>query len=481
MAEFYLWPHNARIVLVVFAIAAALLQTATALLSLSRIFVSKGYRMNLFDGITGTAEAFCVVVLLAQVQQAAIDYMIVRPGYAWLRWTAAAAAAICAIAGTVQERKPAKLLRLLPAVFILPAFERLAGGWYPWFVCAALLLLSIGGICFILYYLRSTPDTPSSLSVKEAIDSLHTGILFGRPSGRIVLTNRQMHRLMLVLTGASQHNGNVFYQMLKSGNCRRECRRESAGDQIVYSLPDGSVWMFRMDTLELHGKKYFQLSAGDITEYWQTGVKLKNENEELINRREMLNRTLTELRGICRREEHRRARLRVHDVLGQKISLLLRTMQESGGSGGALLEEFAEGLPKELLEVPDEQAAQNELDILRRTMATIGVNVSVSGALPEETAVGTVFAGICTEAATNAVRHGIADEIAIVFSEDERGYTLRISDNGCSALEGTQEGGGIRGMREKLERLGGTLEIAVSPLFTLTAKVAREHCRSKEE
>ena len=85
MAEFYLWPHNARIVLVVFAIAAALFQTAAALLSLSRIFVSKGYRVTLFDGITGTAEAFCVVVLLAQVQQAAIDYMIVRPGYAWLR------------------------------------------------------------------------------------------------------------------------------------------------------------------------------------------------------------------------------------------------------------------------------------------------------------------------------------------------------------------------------------------------------------
>ena len=473
MLEFYLWPHGARIALVMLAIAVALVQTAVLLLSVSRLFVSKGYGLRALGGAAGLAEAFCIIALLAQVQQAAIAWLPVRPGYVWLRWGVAAAAVTVAAFEAAARRSPAELVAALPAALVAPALERPAGAAYPWLILAALLLLVACGLRFMLQYRISSSDTPSSLSVKEAIDRLRTGILFGRPNGHIVLKNRRMHLLMLALTGSEQRNGNTFYDMLKAGRCRPDCRRESAGDQLIYSLPDGSVWLFRLDELTLRRRKYFQLSAGDITEYWRTGISLQKENEELALRSAQLRQTLSELRSTCRREEHRRAQLRVHDVLGQKISLLLRTIQQYGEADAELLEEFAGGLPKELRSASEEQAAQSELDVLGETMATIGVSVSVKGKLPEDGRAGAIFADICTEAATNAVRHGFADEIAIVFTEDERQYTLNVSDNGCSVQEGAQEGGGIRGMREKLAECGGTLEISAEPLFTVTARIPR--------
>ncbi len=473
MLEFYLWPHGARIALVTAVIAAALLQTVAAALNVSRIIVSRRYILQTACGVAGLSCLFAGLLPLAQIQQASERLLIVPPEYSGLRWAAAIVAAVLNAVTAFAGRERWRLVSAAAALVFLPAVQPFAGRFYPVLFCAALLCWIGCGVWDVVCYYRSAPQTPSSLSVKEAIDRLRTGILFLRPSGYIVLRNQQMQRLMQIMTGAGQRNGNTFYELLRSGRCRPDCHKEDAGEQLVYTLPDGTVWRFTLDGLTLRGKKYFQLSAWDITEPWRTGEELQRENAELIMQRERLRRTLDGLRESCRREEHRRAQLRVHDVLGQKISLLLRTMQQSGDAGEELLSEFADGLPKELFEEPEPPGIRRELEMLRETMAAIGVRIDVTGAPPEVSAAGDVFADICIEAATNAVRHGLADRITVEFAENESEYVLTVADNGCSAQEVAFEGGGIRGMREKLAGLGGTLEIAVAPSFTVTARIPK--------
>lgn len=67
------------------------------------------------------------------------------------------------------------------------------------------------------------------------------------------------------------------------------------------------------------------------------------------------------------------------------------------------------------------------------------------------------------EAITNAVRHARARNLWIeVAPAAEGGLRLTARDDGCGAAAWTP-GNGLRGMRERLERVGGTLEVIAAP------------------
>jgi two-component system sensor histidine kinase DesK len=67
-----------------------------------------------------------------------------------------------------------------------------------------------------------------------------------------------------------------------------------------------------------------------------------------------------------------------------------------------------------------------------------------------------VLALALREAVTNVVRHAQAQTCSVRLARDERLCTLEIADNGCGA-DGP-EGNGLRGMRERLEAIGGSLQ-----------------------
>ncbi|MEW5816287.1 MAG: sensor histidine kinase [Spirochaetota bacterium] len=68
------------------------------------------------------------------------------------------------------------------------------------------------------------------------------------------------------------------------------------------------------------------------------------------------------------------------------------------------------------------------------------------------------------EGITNAIRHGSASEISISFSLLNNGVRLNIQDNGIGFVM-LKEGYGIIGMRERIEKLGGSLNISSKPKF----------------
>ena len=54
--------------------------------------------------------------------------------------------------------------------------------------------------------------------IKEAIDSLDTGLLFLRPKGEILLCNRRMEMLAQKMIGHPLHSGREFQQILEDGS-----------------------------------------------------------------------------------------------------------------------------------------------------------------------------------------------------------------------------------------------------------------------
>ncbi|WP_410642491.1 sensor histidine kinase [Amycolatopsis sp. lyj-346] len=69
---------------------------------------------------------------------------------------------------------------------------------------------------------------------------------------------------------------------------------------------------------------------------------------------------------------------------------------------------------------------------------------------------------VVQEALTNAVRHSDATEIDVCLQHDRHGMEVTVTDNGTGSAE-VVEGQGIRGMRERVHVLGGTLSIGPRP------------------
>jgi signal transduction histidine kinase len=63
------------------------------------------------------------------------------------------------------------------------------------------------------------------------------------------------------------------------------------------------------------------------------------------------------------------------------------------------------------------------------------------------------------ETLTNTIRHAGASRMWIDLRQDADGIRLKTRDDGCGA-PGLREGNGLRGMRERIESLGGRLELA---------------------
>ena len=70
------------------------------------------------------------------------------------------------------------------------------------------------------------------------------------------------------------------------------------------------------------------------------------------------------------------------------------------------------------------------------------------------------------EGVLNAVRHARASEIRLSLARSPSGYQAILSDNGVGFVVATTEGSshyGLKGMKERVQKLGGTLDIASAP------------------
>lgn len=82
--------------------------------------------------------------------------------------------------------------------------------------------------------------------------------------------------------------------------------------------------------------------------------------------------------------------------------------------------------------------------------------------------------GAAREALTNALRHGPATEATLSIQLDEPLVRLLVVDNGRGTVTRLREGNGLRGMRERAERLGGTVDICDTEIgLQLTMTVPR--------
>ena len=119
-----------------------------------------------------------------------------------------------------------------------------------------------------------------------------------------------------------------------------------------------------------------------------------------------------------------------------------------------------------------------EIEAARRTLDAAGVTLQCDAMPSTNTGLRaneeTVLALALREAVTNIVRHARATTCTLRFHIEDNQHRLSVEDNG--EHQATREGNGLRGMRERVEALGGRVSLDRSAgtrlLIALPAHIA---------
>jgi len=215
----------------------------------------------------------------------------------------------------------------------------------------------------------------------------------------------------------------------------------------------------------------FQTFAGLITAYARSAEESRDAavsiNSELLATRRLLLES-------ARSEERLRLSRELHDVVGHKLTALkLQLRLQARQAGASAMPAIAEC----------ERLADEVLTDVRGVVSTLrehdGIDLqqalaALVPALPHpqvrlELAAQTRAAGLAQaqallrcaqEGLTNALRHSGAAQIVIRLATEGAGIVLSVEDDG-RAQQPPLPGNGLRGMRERLEALGGRLELGV--------------------
>ena len=235
---------------------------------------------NLFE-LSILGQIFLFATLHGAVVNGFRNGIFLSVGYENIRISAFIVILVLAIIVCFFNRTLLPLIVVVATLISLPVIENVVGPYFPGLFLGSLIILLIRSIIICISSLITIKTNISAFSINQAVDTLHTGVLFSKSDGYTVLLNDQMQRLMLLLTGKVIRNSKKFHEILTSDNPSSRYEKVELEGQSVYLLNDGTAWMFTKTDIPLPMKKYIHISAADVSENWALTAKLQKQNIEI--------------------------------------------------------------------------------------------------------------------------------------------------------------------------------------------------------
>lgn len=330
---------------------------------------------------------------------------------------------------------------------------------YVLLICVFLIVVEI---TLILESIKWDKTHITANSLKEAVDSLPAGVCAFEDNGRVILKNAIMDKISLAITGEMLLNGLSFELGMK-----KYPLKNVMGEKKVYTLQNGTVFIFSREELCLNKRKLILLTAFDMTEeYGKTQILLQKRRsvQELNARLVAYNRDIV---SIITSQEILNAKVKIHDELGAGL-LSIRHYLVSGG-GEEEKEEIIEKLNQnmEFLQREMVENPQDEYLLMFSTANALDVRITIDGELPEDEPNKHIVATAIHECFTNTVRHAKGDLLNIRVRENG-GVLLEFTNNGDQPTDAIVEKGGLASLRSLVEGVGGTMNIDVRNGFKLS-------------
>ncbi len=341
----------------------------------------------------------------------------------------------------------------------------------PWGLYAILEVLS-AAILFLLLrddrrYRRSnlTPD-----AIRETVNLLPEGVCVSAPDGTVLLSNLRMDSLYRSLTGGTLSDAVRFREYLDKNG-------EKQGDEILAHTEEGTVWRFAGKRMTGNGAEYDQLTASDVTAPYRIMEELRDKNEHLQELQRRM-KEVSDLSGdMFIAQEEAAARTALHNQLGQVLLMGRHTLEHPESTDAELVRMATLEMNRFLLREA-EAPSESRTDRFQQALAmakSIGVQTEILGSLPESPAYRALLAQAVQECAANAVKHAEGDRLVLRPEENEKEWSIRITNNGLPPEKPVTESGGLLSLRRHTEAAGGAMAVESSPAFALVLRLPVHH------
>lgn len=344
----------------------------------------------------------------------------------------------------VHYRRLVMLVELLLVVAVTPPVVFAMGSAWTVVLIAEGAFFLFRSIAALLMDVRNRQEDITMFSTIETINVIPVGILYLDPRGRPLLMNRCMRKNLVELhmptdlgdmSGTWNDLRKLSMQMPESSRNRVRINLDRFGEaRAVVEVSPAEIRLFVRDRVMVSGRSFERIIGLDVTEYAHAHDRLAQANHLLELAGQELQAQIEEVKKVADNAAYLRMRARVHDVIGQRLSILHRYLEE-------------DRLDDESLE---------QIDPLLRSIAA-------------------AFLQIIREASTNATKHAQAHRVHVRLWQEgaDAGAVARmtISNDGSPAPVSYREGTGIPGMRHVAQDLGGSLEVHAAPPFTLAVSI----------
>ena len=386
----------------------------------------------------------------------------------------------------VHYRRPVMLAELLLVAAVTPPVVCLMGSAWTVVLIAEGAFFLFRSIAALLMDVRNRQEDITAFSVIETINVIPVGILYLDPKGRPLLMNRCMRKNLVELrmptdlrdmSGTWSDLRKLSMQTPESSANRAHIDLDRFGhDRSVVEISPSEIRLFVRDSVTVSGRPFERVVGLDVTEYAHAYDRLAQANHLLELAGKELQAQIEEVKKVADNAAYLRMRARVHDVIGQRLSILHRYLEE-GRLDDESLEQIDPLLRSIAADLRSGGASEpvEQLGDIVHAFGLVSVQIDIEGSLPEDARVAAAFLQIVREASTNATKHAQAHQIHVRLWQEgtdaDAIARMTISNDGSPAPVSYREGTGIPGMRHVAQNLGGSLEVHAAPPFTLTVSI----------
>lgn len=383
-------------------------------------------------------------------------------------------------------RRPVMLAELLLVAAATPPVVCLMGSAWTVVLIAEGAFFLFRSIAALLMDVRNRQEDITAFSTIETINVIPVGILYLDPKGRPLLMNRCMRKNLVELrmptdlrdmSGTWSDLRKLSMQTPESSANRAHIDLDRFGhDRAVVEISPSEIRLFVRDSVTVSGRPFERVVGLDVTEYAHAYDRLAQANHLLELAGQELQSQIEEVKKVADNAAYLRIRARVHDVIGQRLSILHRYLEEGRLDDESLeqIDPLLRSIAADLRSGGDIEPAEQLGDIVH-AFGLVSVQIDVEGELPNDARVAAAFLQIIREASTNATKHAQAHQVHVRLwqegTEDGAVARMVVSNDGAPAPVSYREGTGIPGMRHVAQNLGGSLEVHTAPPFTLTVSI----------
>lgn len=315
------------------------------------------------------------------------------------------------------------------------------------------------------------------MAVKEVMDTLPTAVCYFDFSGTVKLCNAAMYNLFWKIAQCDLQSFDELKEAL--AGCDKSTGIVRDGNVFLFS--EGKAWQYSVGEIKTaDGNVYTEAVFSDVTELYEKRQELKRQSRELKKMYQELKNLSENVQEAAREQEILNMKSRLHDQMNMGVIAIRQMLRQNTTSeeNNAAITQF-----RRAIQVLREENAYPQDDVTEfiRDAAVSGIQVKITGILPETEEILHLLLPVMREACVNAARHADATMMYVAVEQSAGAVTLRMTNDGKQPEEEITPRGGLVDLVKVITEAGGRLELRSQPVFTLTVTLPVCEQKTKQE